>query len=62
MKDKLLLIIAGLQPIIWWGVYNIFQPIANTHNSEFGLGAACVISGGVIMFSIIVPIVDKTIK
>lgn len=59
MKDKIMIIVAGLQPLTWWGIYNIFQRTAKVHDSETGLLFACVFSCMIIIFAIIAPIIDK---
>lgn len=62
VKDFILIIIGALQPILWWFVYNLFEPIAKAHNSEGGLTIACYFSAVIIMCGFIVPIISKETK
>lgn len=54
------LIIAALQPIIWWVIYYFFYPMAKVIGSEGGLSFACIASAFLIIMIILIPAINKS--
>jgi cell division protein FtsX len=61
-KEVIILLLAAIQPIIWWGVYNLLQPIAKVSDSEVGLGFSCLITAVILMIGLTIAATNKYIK
>ena len=58
-KDTLLLILAALQPITWWAIYQKLDPLRGKITDTDGLGLCCSASAILIMALIIIPIIRE---
>jgi hypothetical protein len=58
-KNTFKLIAAILQPLIWWGIYILLQPIALKHDAEFGLSLVCSLTCVACFFALVIPVIDK---